>query len=49
MTVICSVILRFWERKLDGPQNFDIATTDTLAHTSGMNTYIKKKGGEGHR
>ncbi|MBQ7639182.1 MAG: amino acid ABC transporter permease [Clostridia bacterium] len=42
MTVICSVLLRFWEKKLDGPQNFDIATTDTLALTSGMNTYIKK-------
>ena len=42
MTVVCSVLLRFWERRLDGPQNFDIATTDTLALTSGMNTYIQK-------
>ncbi len=39
ITVICSVLLRMWEKKLDGPANFDIATTDTLAHTSGMYTY----------
>ena len=43
MTIICSVILRWWERKLDGPQNFDIATTDTLALTSGTTNYIKKE------
>lgn len=42
LTVICSVILRLWERKLDGPENFDVATTDTLAHTSGMTTYVRK-------
>ena len=28
--------------KLDGPDNFDLATTDTLAHTSGMYSYNKK-------
>ena len=43
MTVICSVILRYIERKMDGPENFDVATTDTLAHTSGMYTYVEKK------
>jgi ABC-type amino acid transport system permease subunit len=43
MTVICSVILRFWESRLDGPANFDITTTDTLAHTSGMYSYVGKK------
>ncbi len=43
MTVICSVLLRAWEKKLAGPANFDIATTDTLAHTSGMTTYVEKK------
>ena len=43
MTIVCSVLLRWWERKLDGPQNFDIATTDTLALTSGMTTYVKKE------
>ncbi len=43
MTVVCSVILRFVEKKMDGPENFDVATTDTLAHTSGMYTYVEKK------
>ena len=46
MTIICSVLLRMWERKLAGPVNFDIATTDTLAHTSGMTTYVEHKGKE---
>ena len=44
MTIVCSVILRAWERKIDGPENFDIATTDTLAHTSGMTTYVRRSG-----
>lgn len=43
MTIICSVILRWWERRMDGPENFDVATTDTLAHTSGMMTYVRPK------
>ncbi len=47
MTVVCSVILRLWEKKMDGPENFNIATTDTLAHTSGTYTYVKKKKKEG--
>lgn len=42
MTVICSLILRLWEKKLDGPENFDLSTTDTLAHTSGMYTFVKR-------
>ena len=42
MTVICSLILRLWEKKMDGPENFDVATTDTLAHTSGTYSYVKK-------
>lgn len=42
MTVVCSVILRYIEKKMDGPENFDVATTDTLAHTSGMYTYVEK-------
>lgn len=42
MTVICSLILRLWEKKLDGPENFDLSTTDSLAHTSGMYTFVKK-------
>lgn len=39
ITIVCSILLRLWEKKLDGPQNFDVATTDTLAHTSGMYTF----------
>ena len=42
MTIVCSLLLRLWEKKLDGPENFNIATTDTLAHTSGMYSYVKK-------
>ena len=36
MTFVCSRLLRWWERKLDGPANYDLATTDSLAYTSGM-------------
>ncbi len=36
MTLITSFLLRKWEKMLDGNANFDLATTDTLAHTSGM-------------
>ena len=47
MTVICSLILRLWEKKLDGPENFDLSTTDTLALTSGTYSYVKKSKKEG--
>ena len=36
MTVVCSLLLRLWEKLMDGPDNYDLATTDTLAQTSGM-------------
>lgn len=36
MTFTCSRILRWWEDRMDGADNFDLATTDTLAYTSGM-------------
>ena len=36
MTLLSSWLLRMWEKKLDGPQNYDLNTTDTLAYTSGM-------------
>lgn len=36
MTLISSFLLRWWERKMDGSDSFDLATKDTLAHTSGM-------------
>lgn len=43
MTVVSSILLRFIESRLDGPENFDISTTDSLAHTSGMFNYTEKK------
>lgn len=49
MTVISSLLLRLWEKKMAGPQNFDVATTDTLAHTSGMVHFTKKSGAREER
>ena len=43
LTVTASILLRLLEKKLDGDSSFDLATTDTLAHTSGMLTYHEKK------
>ncbi|MDO5424740.1 MAG: amino acid ABC transporter permease [Eubacteriales bacterium] len=43
LTFTCSRILRFWESKMDGADNYDLATTDTLAHTSGMYRYSGDK------
>ncbi|MBQ6699095.1 MAG: amino acid ABC transporter permease [Oscillospiraceae bacterium] len=43
MTVTASFLLRLLEKKLDGDDNYDLATTDTLAHTSGMYTYHPKE------
>ena len=45
MTLICSFLLRWWEGILEGSDSYDLATKDTLAHTSGMVRYPKKKGG----
>lgn len=42
MTVVASRLLRLWENKLDGPQNYDLATTDTLAFTSGLHRFRGK-------
>ncbi|MBE6037752.1 MAG: amino acid ABC transporter permease [Anaerofustis stercorihominis] len=39
LTVISSILLRWWEDLMDGPDNFDVATTDTLALTSGTYNY----------
>ena len=36
MTLFASYLLRLWEKALDGPQNYDLNTTDSLAYTSGM-------------
>ena len=43
MTFTCSRILRVIERKMDGPDNYDLATADTLTHTSGMYSYKERK------
>ena len=43
MTVTASFLLRLLEKKMDGDDNYDLATTDTLAHTSGMYTYHAKE------
>lgn len=43
MTFACSRLLRYWEKKMDGSDSYDLATTDTLAHTSGLYNYPDKK------
>lgn len=43
LTFTCSRILRHLESKLDGPDNYDLATTDTLAHTSGLYKFSGKR------
>jgi len=45
MTLISAKLLRLWESKLDGPDTFDLATTDTLAHTSGLYRFTHKRRG----
>lgn len=41
MTIAASKLLRFWESRMDGSGTYDLATTDTLAFTSGMYPQIK--------
>ena len=41
LTFVCSRILRFMESKMDGPDSYDLATSDTLAHTSGMTRFTE--------
>ena len=36
MTLVSSFLLRWWEKKMDGSASYDLATKDTLAHTSGL-------------
>ena len=43
MTVTASFLLRLLEKKMDGDDNYDLATTDTLAYTSGLLSYHPKK------
>ena len=45
LTFSCSRLLRLWESRMDGPDSYelyDLATTDTLAHTTGLYSYPKK-------
>ncbi|MEG1650782.1 MAG: amino acid ABC transporter permease [Oscillospiraceae bacterium] len=39
MTVFFSRLLRWIEKKMDGPSGYDLATKDQLAHTTGMYNY----------
>ena len=43
MTVTASALLRLLEKKMDGDDNYDLATTDTLAYTSGLLSYHPKE------
>lgn len=43
LTLISSFLLRWWENRMDGSDSYDLATKDTLAHTSGMVHYADKK------
>ena len=43
MTVFFSKLLRIIESKLNGPKDYSLSTTDTLAYTSGMLKYPKKE------
>lgn len=46
LTFISSRLLRLMEKHIDGADSFDLATTDTLAHTSGMVHYPDRKDGD---
>ena len=46
MTVTSSALLRLLESRLDGDDSYDLNTTDTLAHTSGLLSYRPKKRAE---
>ena len=43
MTVTFSKLLRLVENKLNGPEDYSLSTTDTLAYTSGLLKYPSKK------
>lgn len=43
LTFVCSRLLRMLENRMDGPANYDLATTDTLAYTSGMVNFPEQK------
>ena len=41
MTLTASFLLRWLERKMDGPENFDLAAADPLVPGEGMHRYKK--------
>ena len=43
MTLFFSRLLRIIEKKMDGNKGYDLATHDTLAHTSGMTRYREEE------
>lgn len=43
LTFTCSRILRYFEKRMDGSDSYDLATKDSLAHTSGMVRYPSRK------
>lgn len=43
LTFVCSRILRLMENRMDGSDSYDLATTDTLAHTSGLYSFSAKR------
>ena len=43
MTLVSSFLLRWWEKKMDGSASYDLATKDTLAHTSGLVRFLGAK------
>lgn len=45
MTVFFSRLLRFIERKMDGSDSYNLATKDSLLHTSGLYKYPNKEEG----
>ena len=47
LTLTSSFLLRKLESRLDGADSYDLATTDTLAHTSGMAKYMPRKRSRG--
>ena len=42
MTLIASLLLRMWEKKLDGDDSYALATGDQLAPTAGMLNHPSK-------
>ncbi len=43
MTFTCSRLLRWWERKMDGADSYELAAADQLVGAAGMYTYHDKR------